>query len=81
MDSKTDAVGAPHTPASLRVALGLNQAEAAARAGCSPATISDLEQGRLGTTRVLRALAEVYGVSVEYLIDAADRAAAQKGAR
>ncbi len=51
-----------------RQRLGINQAQLAEKAGVTPAAISQIEKGlRTPTMPVLKRIAEVLGVSIDYL--------------
>lgn len=62
-----------HTPASIRVALGLTQAQVAESAKISRPTLIALERGQASSVTVLQRVAQVYGVPVEDLLAAAER--------
>ena len=53
---------------------GMNQAELAEKAGVTPAAISQIEKGtRIPTIPVLHRIADVLGVSLDYLSGKTDR--------
>jgi HTH-type transcriptional regulator, competence development regulator len=63
--------------AAARVILGLSQSEAAEKAGVSQAYLSQLENDKAvsGSINTVAKLAEVYGVTIDYLVNGSDVAA------
>ncbi|GGE08410.1 hypothetical protein GCM10011390_29370 [Aureimonas endophytica] len=62
--------GTLHPLAAWRKAVGLSQAELAAKAKLRPATVSDIESGKIDPRlSTLRALAAALGLGIEDIVD------------